>query len=134
MDQPTPGRKADTEDLSARSAEEVFREHLALRQCGKVERDIQRNYAPDIVMLTTYGVFHGHDGVRKGAKMLKEQLGDAEVTYVNTLVNGEMAFLEWTAHSDRVCVEDGADSFLIRNGKIVAKTFHYTVKKPKPSS
>jgi hypothetical protein len=39
-----------------------------------------------------------------------------------------MAFLEWAYEDDKVMVRDGADSYLIENGKIVAQTIHYTVE------
>jgi hypothetical protein len=39
-----------------------------------------------------------------------------------------MAFLEWAYEDDKVRVRDGADSYLIENGKIVAQTIHYTVE------
>jgi hypothetical protein len=38
-----------------------------------------------------------------------------------------MAFLEWSATSEQARVEDGADSFLIRHGRILMMTIHYTV-------
>lgn len=40
---------------------------------------------------------------------------------------GEVGFLEWTAEADGGRVDDGADSYVIRNGRIVAQTIHYTV-------
>lgn len=49
------------------------------------------------------------------------------------LVAGEMAFLEWTAASKKAIVEDGADSYLIRDGRIVAQTIHYTISAQKTS-
>jgi len=39
-----------------------------------------------------------------------------------------MAFPEWTARCDGTCVDDGADSFLIRDARIVAQTIHYMVR------
>ena len=41
-------------------------------------------------------------------------------------MEGEAAFLEWTARSESVRVTDGADSFFIRDELVVAKTIHYT--------
>ena len=43
-------------------------------------------------------------------------------------VTGDFAFIEWRATGDRIEVEEGADSFIIRNGKIVAQSIHYKVK------
>ena len=59
--------------------------------------------------------------------MLKEEVPDANFHYGTRLAEGEMAFLEWTAEGHGVRVDDGADSFLIRGGRIVAQTIHYTV-------
>jgi hypothetical protein len=47
--------------------------------------------------------------------------------YKNRLIEGRVAFLEWTSESEHACVRDGADSFVIENGWIVAQTIHYTV-------
>ncbi len=111
-----------------RSAREVFDDHLREGQHGSVEDDLPRNYAPDVVVLTGRGVYRGHDGIRQLAEILRRELPDATFEYRTTLVAGEMAFLEWGARSDTATVEDGADSFLIRGGHIVAQTIHYTVK------
>jgi hypothetical protein len=48
--------------------------------------------------------------------------------YTTQLVEGEAAFLEWRARSKSVRVSDGADSFFIRDGLVVAQTIHYTVE------
>ena len=39
-----------------------------------------------------------------------------------------MAFLEWAYEDSTTRVRDGADSYLIEDGKIVAQTIHYTVE------
>jgi hypothetical protein len=49
-------------------------------------------------------------------------------------VVGELAFLKWTARCPRAEVGDGADSFWIRDGRIVAQTIHYTVRPLPPIS
>jgi hypothetical protein len=69
-------------------------------------------------------------GVRRLAQILQEQLPEAGFEYRTRLVEGEVAFLEWSARSDRAKVEDGADSFLIRDGRIVVQTIHYTLEVP----
>jgi hypothetical protein len=49
--------------------------------------------------------------------------------YTYRSVEGRMAFLEWTYEDGVSRVRDGADSYLIENGKIVAQTIHYTVER-----
>ena len=125
------------DDLSARTAQQVLDDHLNLAENwggeGGFERmfevDLERNYSKDIVVLINRGTFRGHEGVRELARMLGEELPEHrafEYTYI--AVEGRMAFLEWAYEDDSVRVKDGADSYLIEGGKIVAQTIHYTVE------
>jgi hypothetical protein len=131
----------EQEDLSSRSAQEVLDDHLNIAQRWEgeadfetiVEEDLRRNVAEDIVILTSRGTFHGHDGVMQLARMLGEELPEHEAfQYTYTSVEGRMAFLEWAYEDSGTQVRDGADSYLIEDGKIVAQTIHYTVE-PKAS-
>jgi hypothetical protein len=110
-----------------RSTQEVFEDHLRAGFWGTVEQDIERNYAQDVVLLTGHGLLRGHDGLRHLAKRLRDELPECTYEYRTMLVAGEMAFLEWKAVSKKATVEDGADSYLIRDGRIVAQTVHYTI-------
>lgn len=116
---------------SQRTTREVLDEHLKLAETWEFETDLERNFSPDIVLLTGYGIFHGVPGVRAKVKLLDEQLPGGRWTYRNIMAEGEMGFLEWTAEADNGArVLDGADSYLIRDGKIIAMTIHYTVLPP----
>ena len=117
-----------TDDLRSRTAEDVFDDHLRLAGEHRFEEDLERNVAPDCVILERRGVFHGRDGARHLARILAEELPDAPYQYTNRLVEGRFAFLEWTAETAQARVRDGADSFVIENGWIVAQTIHYTVE------
>jgi hypothetical protein len=114
-------------ETNDRSAEEVLANHLRLREEKAAAEDVCRDYAEDAMLLSGRGVFRGREGVRRSAGMLKRELPGATYEYRTRLVEGEVAFLEWTAHPDGARVEDGADSFLVRDGLIVAQTIHYTV-------
>lgn len=113
---------------STRSAREVFEDHLRLAGSGDVEGDIAANYSDDVVLLTGIGELRGHDGVRKSRSVLGEDLPGGRFEYLTTLVSGDYAFLEWRGDADRVQVEDGADSFVIRDGRIVMQSIHYTLR------
>jgi hypothetical protein len=115
------------DDLSRRSAAEVFEDHLRLAAENDLESDLARNVAHDIVVLTGRGVFRGHAGVRELARQLMEEVPSGEWRYGQRLVEGRIAFLEWTVDAGPFRVPDGADSFLIENGKIQAQTIHYTL-------
>ncbi len=114
-------------NVRPRSTLEVLEDHLRYRERMEVEEDIARNYAEDVVLLTSLGVFRGHEGVRRSAQALHARLPCACYQFPTKLVDGEMAFLEWTARCPVAWVDDGADSFLIRDGRIVVQTIHYTV-------
>jgi hypothetical protein len=115
----------------------VLDDHLNLAENwgGKVgferglQEDLRRNLSKDIVILINRGTFHGHERYRQLAHMLGEELPEhRSFQYIYRAVEGRMAFLEWAYEDDKVRVKDGADSYLIENGKIVAQTIHYTVE------
>ncbi len=125
------------EDLSSRTAQEVLDDHLNVTEHfgaeedwrSIVEEDIRRNISGDIVILINRGTFRGHEGVRRLAQMLGEELPEQRsFEYTYRAVEGRMAFLEWAYEDDNVRVRDGADSYLIEDGEIVAQTIHYTVE------
>jgi hypothetical protein len=117
-----------------RTTREVLEDHLNLAADDRwdLEEDIRRNFSEDIFLLTGYGIYHGHDGIREKARLLSEQLPGGRWNYTNIMAEGELGFLEWTAQADNGArVEDGADSYLIRDGRICAMTIHYTVLPPR---
>ena len=125
------------EDLSTRTAQEVLDDHLNLTERFGVEEtwqriveeDLRRNVSEDVVILINRGTFRGHEGVRRLAQMLGEELPEHRAfEYTYRAVEGRMAYLEWAYEDANVRVRDGADSYLIEEGKIVAQTIHYTVE------
>lgn len=113
--------------MATRTTYEVFNDHLHLREQGRIEEDLERNYAEDAVLLTGYGIFSGHDGIRVSAEILDQQLKGARYMYRTRLVHGKMAFLEWGAGGERMYVSNGADSYFIADGRIRVQTIHYTL-------
>ena len=116
-------------ERSDRTSRQVLEDHLAKRKAGLLEEDLAENFTEDVVLLTSDGVFRGHESVRRLARQLATDFPDNGFEYRNVLVEGELGFLEWSATSECASVHDGADSYLIRHGKIVAQTIHYTVKR-----
>ena len=113
--------------LSKRSTGEVFQDYLRKRDEDNFEGDLKLNYAPDVVMLTCSGIFRGHEGLRQSFQVLERSLPNAKIKSFNKLIEGEFAFLEWRAKNHSVEAREGADSFVIRNGKIVYQSIHYKV-------
>lgn len=115
------------ESATHRSPDEVLDDHLRESKHGSIEDDLARNYAEELIVLTARGVVRGHDGLRQLAQRLRDELPDATFEYTARVVEGELGFLEWSARGRGAEVKDGADSYLIRDGRIVAQTIHYTV-------
>lgn len=113
---------------SHRSAKTVLEDHLQQSISGTVEEDAQKNYSKDVVLLTRQGVFRGHAGLKHLNEILQKELPGAKYEYVTQIVEGDVGFLEWSAKSGSAYVKDGADSYVMRDGKIVAQTIHYTVE------
>lgn len=106
-----------------------MRDHLDRRCAGDLEGDIAHNYADELIVLSKDGVFRGKDGIRHTAGILARNLPDAEFNYDILRCADEFAMLSWSARSSNgghTC--HGADSYVIRDGRIVAQTIQFEVK------
>ncbi len=111
--------------MAIRSTQEVFADHLQQRKQDDLETDIQRNYAEDVVVMSPFGTFHGHDGVRQSGHILQQQLPSRNYTYDQCLTDQEIAFERWDGSSQEMHVKNGIDFFLIRNGYIQLQLIYY---------
>lgn len=123
LDTPSPDEPRD------RATEAVLEDHLWRSRHGTIDEDLRWNYAEDVILLTSKGRFRGHDGMRQLNETLLSELPGATFEYRTLLVEGEVGFLEWTARSEAARVTDGADSYVVRQGRIVAQTIHYTLRR-----
>ena len=119
--------------LEDRTTEEVFLDHLEHRKAGRLDLDIERNYAPDVVIVSNIGTFFGHSGVRQSGTLLRTLLPTYNYKFNSLLIHNDIAFEEWEAKSHDVVVRDGIDAFVIKNGKIRVQTIYY-VAEPKRKS
>jgi hypothetical protein len=110
-----------------RTAQEVLDDHLSMSLSGDVEDDIERNYAHDVTIISNWGIERGHAGVRRMAQLLESQLPEYSFSYTMRLVEGELGMLEWSATPTAGSVDDGVDSYVIRDGRIQGQTIHYTL-------
>src|SRR5688500_2911573 len=114
--------------LTDRTTSEVFEDHLRRATSGDTEGDVAANYSENVILLTGIGELRGHDGVRESRAVLAQDLPSGQYEYLTKLVSGEYAFLEWRGDAAEGHVEDGADGFVIRNGRIEMQSIHYTVR------
>ncbi|HLS02929.1 MAG TPA: nuclear transport factor 2 family protein [Beutenbergiaceae bacterium] len=108
------------------SITEIIYSHLAYRLRGETDQDITKNFAQDVVVLSSLGRFYGHEGVKESAGILSEQTAGGSFSYRQTLIEDQYAFLEWTASAPQGKICDGADSFVVKDGLIVLQTIHYS--------
>jgi ketosteroid isomerase-like protein len=114
---------------AGRSTREVLDDHFEQVQGGDLEADLARNYDPQVVLLTSFGSHHGHDGLRTLIQRLLEQAPDPAFDYHDVQVDGDVGFLRWSGRgSDGTRLVDGAESYVVRHGRIVAQTIHYRVE------
>ena len=83
------------------------------------------DYAPDVVFFTRQGTFHGPDAIRPLFKALITEFAKAGATFnmQQQVVEGEYAYILWTAESADNIYELGTDTFVVHAGKIVAQSF-----------
>ena len=115
-----------------RTPRDVLDDHLRRAKAGDLEGDIAANYAEDVVLVDREKVRHGHEGLRDAARQLSSELPDAVFEYVVTRVEGEIAYLQWTATARGASVEHGADTYVIRDGLMRAQTWYYRVTDDEP--
>lgn len=112
-----------------RTTTEVIDSHLSFRLKGDVDHDIATNFHSEVIILSSFGTFRGHDGVRESAHKLKESLGPAVYHYNRTLIEDNFAFLEWSGESKEKMVSDGADAFIVEDGLIRFQAIHYSPRR-----
>jgi hypothetical protein len=112
-----------------RTVQEVFEDHLKCRLQGDAIGDGWRNYYKEVVVLSTKGVFEGREGLLRSARILDQDLKDGVFEFNTIRIKGDYALLEWTGISKDTIINDGADSFVIKDGKIIFQSIHYTVTK-----
>ncbi len=113
----------------SRSTREVVEDHLRLRAAGRLEEDLERNVDPDIAVLTVTGVWRGHDGVREQARALDRWSSAEGYECSDVVCDGDVAYMAWRAHAGSDCeIRHGADSYVVRDGRIVAQTIHYVAR------
>jgi ketosteroid isomerase-like protein len=112
---------------SSRSPQEVFQHHAEVLVAGDLE-GIVSDYADDAIFITPAGTLRGRDGVREGFTKLLEDVPDADWDVPTQIYEGDVLFIEWTAKAAASRVDDGVDTFIIRDGEIVLQTVRYTVQ------
>jgi hypothetical protein len=115
------------ENKLVRGTREVIDDHLRRAKLGDLEGDLRENYARDVVFVAVEATYRGHDGIRAAAKFLEDRLPGHDYEYVTVKCEGEIAFLVWKGRGGGLQVQNGVDTFVVRDGKIVAQTAAFEV-------
>jgi uncharacterized protein (TIGR02246 family) len=103
---------------------EVLDHHLKALAEGDLE-GIMADYAPDAVLFTQGGPLKGLAAIRPAFAAAATEFSQPGATFDLKLlsVDGDHAYIVWTAETARNTYELGTDTFVIRDGKIVAQSF-----------
>lgn len=113
--------------LSARGTREVLEDHVSLREKGRLDEDLERNYHPEVVILTGRRTARGPEGLRELAGLLDDAVDSTSYRFRTLTCDGPMGLSEWTAEGEGGFIREGVDSYLVRDGKIIGQTIHYAL-------
>jgi ketosteroid isomerase-like protein len=93
-----------------------------------VERDLNgvlSDYAPGAVFFTQHGPLRGVDAIRPLFQAMIAEFGKPGATFSmkQQVVEGDYAYIVWSAETADNVYELGTDTFVVRDGKIVAQSF-----------
>lgn len=109
----------------ARTPDEVVTHHLKALGDGDLD-EIMIDYAADAVLITKAGVVRGLDAIRGGFGQLLTNLPGISWASSAQVSSGDTVLLEWTADAGTMAVEDGVDTFVVRDGLIQSQTARST--------
>jgi len=89
--------------------------------------DIVADYTEESVVIAQKHVYRGPDEIRKVFTQLLSDLPQAQWE-VEPVWAGDTMFLGWKGRSGNRRVDDGVDTFIFREGKIVVQTVRYTLQ------
>ncbi|MGC4119301.1 MAG: nuclear transport factor 2 family protein [Myxococcales bacterium] len=121
--------------LKHRTPAQVWADRLAAMTVGDLDR-VMCDYADDAVVMTPAGVARGKEQIRAGLEMMFTLLGGALPTVTTLNIANNVIFITFTVDTPIVSIVDGADTYVVEHGLIVAQTAHdpLTFKGPPPAA
>jgi len=88
------------------------------------------DYAPDAVLFVPTGPLKGTDAIKPVFESLVSEFSKPGSTFnlEQRLIDGFHAYIVWNAETADNAYEFATDTFVVRNGKIVAQSFAAKVK------
>ncbi len=106
------------------STKDVLDRHMAAFLAGDLDATLA-DYADDAVMMSARGVLRGLDEIRANfERIFTTAFVPGQYTFVLDVehIDGEVAYVAWHSSSPNLNVPTGSDTFVIRDGKIVAQS------------
>ncbi len=106
------------------STKDVLDHHLKCFREDDLE-GILSDYAPSAVLFTADGPLRGADAIRLLFEAMVAEFGKPGATFSmkQQLVEGDYAYILWIAETADNVYELGTDTFVVRDGKILAQSF-----------
>lgn len=106
------------------STKDVVDHHLKCFDEGDLN-GILSDYAPGAVLFTPDGPLRGADAIRPLFQAMIAEFGKpgAVFSMKQQSVEGDYAYILWTAETADHVYEVGTDTFVVRDGKIVVQSF-----------
>jgi ketosteroid isomerase-like protein len=106
------------------STKDVLDHHLQSFAEGDLA-GILSDYAPDAVLFTPDGPLRGADRIRPLFQAMIAEFAKpgARFHMQQQFVEGDYAYILWTANTSENVYELGTDTFVVRDSKIVAQSF-----------
>jgi ketosteroid isomerase-like protein len=104
--------------------ERCFRQHLKCFDEDDLE-GILSDYAPGAVLFTSDGPLKGADAIRPLFQAMIAEFGKPGATFSmkQQSIEGDYAYILWTAETADNVYQMATDTFVVRDGKIVAQSF-----------
>jgi len=106
------------------STKDVLERHLKYFGEGDLN-GILSDYAPGAVMFTADGPLRGVDAIRRLFQVLIAEFEKPGATFGMKVqsIEGDCGYILWNAETADNVYELGTDTFVVREGKIVAQSF-----------
>ena len=106
------------------STREVLQRHLKCFAEGDLE-GVLSDYAPGAIMFTAEKLLKGADAMRPLFQALIAEFGEpgAVFTMKAQFIEGEYGYILWAGETADKVYEMATDTFVVRDGKIVAQSF-----------
>ena len=106
------------------TTQEVLEHHLKCFGEGNLP-GILSDYTPDAVMFTPDGPHKGPSAMKPVFESMFAEFGKPGATFTmkRQSIDGDYAFIFWSAETPDNSYEVATDTFVIRGGKIVAQSF-----------